>query len=256
MKMGLLKFSKEIKHLIYVIIVLSIVFAFNDGSGSFVFSNWLNNFLSTLILVTVVVLTFFVGIKVASKLLNYDTEFCIWKLKYAGFSRESKFPYNVKLFDTVLFRVYLFPHIGTIIALVLTLISNGGLFFTAIFTFLAKEKRKIGKDRVYLKGSTELSITLISIVFILVLIMLFKILNIEKGLLIGSWFLIWNLIPIGPLLGSKIFFSSRTLYFGTLIFTILFLSIVSVMPLFVGLLITTLFSVIAMIVYFWKFECK
>ena len=243
-----LKSSKEIKSLIYVIIVLSIVFGFNDGSSGFVFSDWFGNFILTLILVAVVVLTFFVGMKVASKLFNYEIEFSIWKLKKYWFSRWAKFP--LKLRD---FKVNNM-HLGTILALFFTLASNGALFFTAIFTFFVKEKLKIGKYMPYLKNSTESGIALISIVFVFLLIILFKILNIQEGLVIGSWFIIWNLLPIGPLIGSKIFFNSRTLYFGILVFTILFLSTVSVIPWLIGLIIAVLFAVIGMIVYFWKFE--
>ncbi len=253
MKMVSLKFSEETKSLIYIILILGLVFGFNDGSGSFVFSNWLNNFLSTLILVAVVVLTFFVGMKIASKLFNYGVEFGVWELKYYGFSEESKFPYKVKIVGFEIFRLNFLLPIGIIIALLITLISNGILYFTAIFTVKFKEKKKIGKERIYLKGFTKAAILSIVVLIMLILNLLFKVGGIERGFLIGFWFIIWNLMPVGSLIGSKIFFGSRVLYFGLLIFVLLFSVILAIIPSFLGLLIALLFSILAMIVYFYKF---
>jgi len=253
MKMELLKFSKEVKDLIYAVIVLAIVFGFNDSNASFVFSDWLSNFLSVLLLVAIVFLTFFVGMKVASRLFNYEVEFSIWRLKKYFFTKYAHFPMELKLLKKKLFEIKSL-HFGVIFSFFLMLISNGTIFFTSIFTFLVKDKRKFGKFRPDLKDSTEMGITIISLIFVVLLIVVFKILNIPEGVFIASWFLIWNLIPIGPLLGSKIFFASRIIYFWILVFMVLFLSIISVIPWFLSLVIALLFSLIAMIVYFVKVE--
>ena len=248
MKMELLKFSKEVKDLIYAIIVLAIIFGFNDGASSFVFSNWLNNFISVLFLVIIVMLTFFVSLKVSSRLFNYEIDFSIWRLKQYFFAKSTHFPlkfgkYKIKSL-----------HFGVILAIFITLISNGAAFFTAFFTFFIKGKTKIGKFRNYLKDSTEMGVTIISIIFLLILIVIFKFIGSTYGMIIASWFLIWNLIPIGPLIGSKIFFSSRTNYFWILVFLVLFLSFISVIPWFLSIIIALFFSIIAMIVYFVRVE--
>ena len=253
--MALLKFSGETKHLIYAIIVLSVVFAFNDGRESFVFSLWAANFIRTLILVSVVVMTFVLGVRLGSKLFNYRSEFSIWKLKKYFLSKDSNFPLELTLLDKKILRINTL-HMGVIISLFLAIVSNGTVFFTAIFTFFIKEKKKIGKERVYLKGFTEASIALISVFSIVVLIILFKLMGIQEGIKIASWFLLWNLIPIGPLLGSKILFNSRTIYVGLLIFMILFLSIITIIPWLVSIIISGFFAVIALIIYFVKFEYK
>jgi len=252
MKMVSLKFSKEIKDLIYVIIVLGIIFGFNDGGSGFAFSNWISNFISTLILVCIVVLTFFVGIKLSSILFNYSVEFSVWRLRHYFFSTKAKFPMNFRFFGLRFNLNNL--HFGTILSLFLTLISNGLFYFTSIFTFSAKDQKKIGKDKVYLKDFTEMGISLISLFLVLFLIIVFKIIGIERGVIVGSWFIIWSLIPFGPLIGAKIFFGSRTLYIGTVAFMILFLSIVSAIPFILSLLIAVLFAFIILIVYFLKIE--
>lgn len=243
MKMVSLKFSKETKSLIYVIFILGLVFGFNDGLGSFVFSIWFNNFILNLMLISIVVLTFFVSIKLISNFFNYESKFCVWKLKQYSYSKKAHFP--IKYINNF--------HLGTFIALVVTLISNGILYFTAIFIVKFKEKKKIGKERIYLKGFTKAAILSIAILIMLILNLLFKVGGIERGFLIGFWFIIWNLMPVGSLIGSKIFFGSRVLYFGLLIFVLLFSVILAIIPSLLGLLIALLFSIIAMIVYFYKF---
>lgn len=248
MKMGLLKFSKEIKDLIYAIIVLAIIFGFNDGSSSFVFSDWLKNFVSILFLSIIIMLTFFVGLKVSSRLFNYEIKFSIWRLKRYFFFKSAYI--NLRLGKFKITSI----HFGIILALFLTLISNGVAFFTGFFTFYTKDKKKIGKFRNYLRDSTEMGITIMSVIFLLILIIIFKLIGSYDGMLISSWVLIWNLLPLGPLMGSKLFFTSRTNYFWMLVFLVLFLSLVSIIPWFLSLVIALFFSVIAMIIYFVKVE--
>ena len=56
MKKGYMNLSREIKSIIVIVLVLTFIFAFDDGKPAFVLTDWLLNFLYVLILVSLTVL--------------------------------------------------------------------------------------------------------------------------------------------------------------------------------------------------------
>ena len=64
--------SLEVKAIISVIVLLAIIFGFNDGSNEFIFSDWIGNLILIIFVVALVVLVNVLGSKLAAK--YYGTE--------------------------------------------------------------------------------------------------------------------------------------------------------------------------------------
>jgi len=237
-----LKSSKEIKAFTITAIVLTLIFAFNDNKSSFIFSQWFSNFLTILAIILITLIVHLIGIKIATNYFKQESEFKIWDFKQFLFSPKRHLKKPIPL--------------GIIISLLVMLISNGTAFFTAISTFHITPKKRIGRK---FPNISEKEIALIGVYALLanlILLIIFKSLSIQQGVLINSWFILWNLLPIADLIGSHIFFASRTLYFFILFFILFFLLILSVLSIFSTIILALIFTAIVTIIYFYFLEYK
>ncbi|MFH1210011.1 MAG: hypothetical protein V1663_04450 [archaeon] len=237
MKKIFLNLSKEVKTLLLAVIVLTLIFAFNDNKPSFILSNWLSNLFLVLFLVIITLLFHIAGVKLAANYFDQEARFKFWHIKQFYFTEKRHLPLP-------------FP-IGIIIALFFTLISNGTSFFTAITTFEISNKKRIGRSFPNISEKEIAFICFWGIFANLVLLMFFKFINIPQGVLINSWFIIWNLLPITDLMGSQMFFSYRILYLFFLFFIIIFLLLISFISLPFTLVISILISIVLIIIYFY-----
>ena len=242
MKKTLLSSSKETKTFIIVTIVLTLIFAFNDNKQSFVFLQWFSNFLYTLILVIITLSIHILGIKLASSYFKQDSRFKLWDFTQFLFAEKRHFKKPLP--------------IGIFVSLLITLMSNGAIFFTAISTFQTSHKKTIGRKFPNISEREIALIGIYSLLANLILLIIFKLLGIQQGLLINSWFILWNLLPISDLIGSQIFFGSRTLYFFSLFFILLFLLFISTLNIFSTVILVLLFTAILTVIYFRYIEYK
>lgn len=235
--------KKEVRHLIFGILILSFVFGFNDRRETFNLGYWLLNFLMIMIIITISL----VAREVVRKFFAYRkgcvTEYCLWFVKQLGFRKGAKIKTG-------------FPF-GAIVALYLSLISNGVLYFTGIDKneISAVRKYRLGRRFTRLTGYDEslilLSGILTSAFFVLFFSGLDRLVNIDFGMFVtvNFWLTLFALIPIPPLDGGKIFFNSRPLYIFSATFVIA-LFLMKDLNFILSLLFSIIIAFILMVVYY------
>src|SRR3989344_6056670 len=234
MNLKSLALSKELRHSLVIILILSFVFGFNDKRETFAFSLWLSNFVHVFVLVAVTVFVHVVAAKLAANKLGQDAEISLLSFK-------------TKRFGSVPF--------STILSMVLMLISRGMLYFTAVSTIIVKKSPRLSKG-FYLNESKEALIYFWALVSNIILIIIFNFLDIKTGVLINSYFLFWNLLPIPGFIGSKIFFHNKTLYILFLIFALLFLLLFNKVNLILLIIMLIAAAFLVMILWILKKEYK
>ena len=217
--------SKEVSHSIWIVVILTLVFGFNDGRDVFVLSNWLYNLVNVFVLVCVSILATIIAAKITASHFGEEAE-----LKILGIN---------KSFNLLGFKIKSIP-ITAIIAFVLMIVSRGIIYFTSIFTIDVSKKSNFGK---VLYENREALIYFWALMANLALIVVFNYLNVELGVLINMWLLIWNILPIPGFLGSKIFFNNKILYIFFLVFALLLM-------IFTGKINTILLLVLALLIGF------
>ncbi|MCD4666423.1 hypothetical protein K8R47_01285 [archaeon] len=227
--------SKEIKHLIIATLILGIIFGFNDRQPTFEPSFWITNFISTLLLSAVIVLTTIIGYKIAANLFRSKISFELWSIKRFGLKKTSKFKNKF--------------YLGSILAILIMLLSLGKFFFTAISTFTVEETKKLGKRYESLTHKEEAAIAASGILFNVILIAIFKILNIEFGMIMGSWFIAWHLLPFSDLPGGKIFFGAILLYIFLIAFVVIFLLLIPISSIIASIVWALLAGISLVLIY-------
>ena len=254
MNLKLLISSKELKHSIWIIVILTLIFGFNDGRDNFVLSSWLYNLFSIFLLVVITILAHMIGAKLAASKLGQEAELEVVGIKSTKFNFlwwrvEEKFEWNV--FG---FKIKAIPF-SSIIGLLFMLMSYGTFYFTAVSTIIVKRSYRLGRG-FELGENKEALIYFWALVANLVLIVIFNSLNIGMGVVIGSYFVLWNLLPIHGLLGSKIFFNNKTLYVFFLIFTLLFLLFFTKINFILLLILAVVVAFLVMVFWIFKMESK
>ncbi len=212
---------REIAYLATVIIVLSLVFGFNDGSEKFEMSYWLLNFIKILVIVALSVLIHDFAHDMMAKRYGFLSEYRVWGLKRFGFG-EPSFPKQINLFGKT-FTIHSFP-LGIIIALLVTLLSNGRAFFTAISSYglVIKKTHRIGKRFIEVTDFEEAKIALAGPMANILLVIIFKLFNsagtFDAVIMVNTWMAFWDMFPLPGLDGSKVFWGSRPLYVFSFIF--------------------------------------
>jgi len=254
MKKGLLKWSEELRDSIWVIVILAIIFGFNDSSEVFTWGAWLSNLLRVLVLCAITIFVHVVCAKLAANHFDQKAELRIWginrlKFRFLGTRVNMEVKWNI-----LGFKINYLPF-GAMIGFLLTLMSMGTFYFTAISTIVIDKINRIGGE-FYLREKNEALIYFWSLVGNLGLVALFGLLGITQGVAIGSYFVLWNLLPISDLLGAKIFFNNRILYVFFLVFSLLFLLLFGLVNIFWTIIICLFFAFMLALWYFFKIEYK
>ncbi|MBS3141204.1 hypothetical protein J4405_03610 [Candidatus Woesearchaeota archaeon] len=220
--------SKEIKSVIISIILISIIFSYNDRNQVFAWNTWLQNLLLTFSITAIVILVYIIGIK------------------FSSFKQG-----NLATFSSMDIKA---DYLRAFMALILMLISNGLLYFSSIYNIKQEKVKKLGQ-RYEKEKEFEMALSLFSGLFlVLILILIFNYLNIQLGILISIWFLAWNLVPIASSAGTDLFFFSRPLYFFSITFFPLTIILTLVLPSLLSLILSLVFSIIVFVYYFFKVE--
>lgn len=250
MNMKSLISSRELKHSIWIVIILTLIFGFNDGKDIFVWSSWFSNLFSVFVLVVITILAHMIGAKLAAIKLDQEAELEVLGMKSLNLNIfaariEEKFDWNI--FG---YRVRFIP-IGAILGFLFMIMSYGTFYFTAISTIILKKSPRLRKG-FNLWENKEALIYVWALVANLILLVIFNSLNIEFGVIINSYFILWNLLPIPGFLGSKIFFNNKMLYVFFLIFSLFFLVFFTSMDLILLILLAGLIGFLIMM--FWVFK--
>jgi len=231
---------QETKHILIVIMLLTVVFSFNDKSVVFNPDRYVTNFIYVLVLVTFSMFVHLVTLKFASAHFGVSPEFRLWSLEEISNIRPIKWKSEG-------FR---FTYSGILVALLITLISNGKAFFTAVSTFSIDKTKALGK---IFSNITEYEISIIASLVIfahVLLVILFKSINVDLGVTINTWMVLWNLIPLSSFLGSKIFFGSRTLYVFTFVTSVISLILIRILSALQTVILTIIVVLLAVYFYF------
>lgn len=236
--------KKESLFLFLSILILSLVFGFDDGSDFFVLNNWLINLLRIFLLVCVAVLFRELVVKLFAKRHEAISEYKPWLVH--------QFWFNRKISRGLPFGIF--------ISLIGSVISSGKFFFTALGVHDLRENTnpRVGRKFQNLEYREEAQIVSMGILANLFLAIvgltignLFN-LNMTLFVNINFWIVLFNMIPISELDGAKIFFGSLLTYVFLLVFLVTaFLLIKSSVVL--GLFMAFIVAVIVMflVYYVW-----
>jgi Zn-dependent protease len=269
--------KKEIIALIISIFVLTLAVAFDDGSPVFQWSTWLGNFCLVFFIVGISFIAQQMGHKIAASLDGFKAEYDLWgvqtfKLKdfwvlnpsrymnLMGRAKNKPFPRKISIFNKE-FLIESFP-LGLVLSLLVTIFSNGQLFFLAVgqYNLLIERHSRFGRKFLEVTHFEEAKIALAGPMVNIVLMVIAALFN-QKGIfdtfiLVNAWLALFHMLPLPKLAGTKILFGSRVLYafsFTFMIAMVILVYTVGVIPLLlISLLCGAIFASIAY--YFWYLE--
>lgn len=196
-----------------VVIALAIIVA----SFSAAFTE-LNKFLLSALFLTIIFVVYTGTKKIAAYLYESEEETQIWSFQRYGFYKKSYFKYPIP--------------IGIILPFIIPLFSMGLALFPLPWLAITQSKIKPKKERAAKKHGfwsfsemTEYHIAVIhswAFVSLLVLFIIAILLNISQLASLSILFAIFNLLPLGKLDGSRVFFGFRPFYFVLLGTAIIF----------------------------------
>ncbi len=235
--------KRELIHFVISILILSLVFGWNDGKSTFDVAYFLANFLKIIILVTLTLLVHELGHKLTARFYDAETEYELITLERIWFKGKLKKPIPV------------FP----IVAVFLAIVSKGQLFFTGIAKtkILTQSKRRVGRKFIELTGYEEALILfsgpLANILLILLLTILGRMLgtNFPTFITINLFVALWYMVPLPGFDGNGIYFGSRFFYIFGLAFLVLALLLQTLSPIW-GTLGALLLATIIGWINFWK----
>lgn len=252
-----IKFSrKEVNHFIITLVVLTLVFGFNDFSSKFVFSNWLGNFFGVFVIILISLLAHVVGHKWAARKFGVRAEHRIWTLYAFGFRKRERFPLIVRIFRKPLYKLKSF-WAGVFVPLIATLVTNGRFFLPLAESFetFREGARRFGMKYQRLTEYELAKIALAGPFANLILLFVFKSMNsggvFDFPIVINSLMAILHMLPIPGLDGSKVFFGSKPLFgfsFAFILFYILLMFSLSVVGAFI---LSLVLALVAGLVYYY-----
>ncbi len=256
-----LKFSKtEILHLVIALFIVAFVFGFNDGRDIFELNFWFINFIKIIIFSAIAIFVHIFSQKLVAKYYGFSCEFRLWAIRQWRFIPVPKFPKKWKLFGLNIDLGGL--PIGAILAVLITLLSNGLFYFIAIGNYLitSSKSTRIGRKWVYISDSEEAKIATVGAMSNIFLMLILKIVNFQNIfddlIFINGLYALFSLIPIPPLDGAKLFISNRVLYIFTLVFVICTVALISYLSSLLILIIALILGAVMGIIYFYFFLYK
>tara|TARA_Y100000310_G_scaffold344038_1_gene454705 strand:+ start:763 stop:1572 length:810 start_codon:yes stop_codon:yes gene_type:complete len=256
--------KKEIVALAISILVMGLALGFNDKQEVFVFSYFIYNLFIMTLMVGVAFVVHQLGHKLVAYMSGFKTEYKIWGLQTLrwwplherwSIKRTPQFPKVVTIGKKQI-TIESLP-VGIILAVLVTVVSNGWAFFLAVgqYNLLIERASRVGKKFVEVTDFEEAKIALAGPMANILLMVIASLFNqygtFDNFILINSALALFYMIPVSQLDGAKVLFSSRIMYvFGLLfiIFMVVLIHFISVIPL---LIISGLFAFIGGAVYFY-----
>lgn len=252
------KFTKqEIKHIILAILVIGFSFAFDDKQAKFSLSYWLKNFVIITILVIIAYLAKALTQKYIAKRIGCYAETQPWKLERYGIRKEAHFPVRFSIGITT-FTVKYVP-LGFIVPILITLLSNGQLFFvtTSILFITTIPHYRIGREFKHITNYETAKIAASGPFVCIVLALIFKLLNfnhnplIDEFILINSWMALSNILPIPHFDGGEAYSGSRPLFVLTAAFILASLVFLNFLNIFVTFILAAVIALLALLLFYY-----
>ena len=237
----------EITNMAISILVLGLVFGFDDGKETFVLTRWLLNLLGMILIVAIIILIRETVIKITANRHKVDSEYGLWNIKkvlFKGGNLKSGVP------------------IGIILTLLFSILSKGKLFFTAIGSHNLKERlaARTGRKYIFLEYKEESLIVMsgiltnISLIYIAALLQTIFSIKLNNFITINFFIALFNIIlPVSNLDGAKIFFGSRLQWVFGVLFLLTSFSLFR-LGFLTGLIIAAVLSGIGVLVYYFKWN--
>ncbi len=242
MKKILPKFSREVSDSLIVILLLTIIFAYNDRKEVTTAASWSSNLILTFVIVALSILFLILGYKLAARYYGNSLTFGLWRISY----EEEKFSMRA-------FHIPLAKYLGQVLAIILTLVSSGLFYFTAISSFSTEIKSKRKRFR-QVTGYENSMTAIMGLLFSFLALFFFKSTSSSTGVLVNTWIIIGNLIPFSSLPGAYIAMKSRTSYVFITALSIFILILIGILSIKAAVLIALIFAVILTLFYFKYIE--
>ncbi len=242
--------SNQFKDFILTILIVTFVFAFDDKQTTFQINYWLLNFLRVGIGVSIVVLVHYLGHKIVAKHYGAQITHQFWSIKRFGFPKKAKFSNLKKGINSI--------PLGGILAVIITFLSNGKLFFFPVESIevKAKEYKRLGRNKLKILEKEVARIAFAgptaNIFFAFILQSFNEYGGFNQIILTSCLYAVYSMIPWSQLDGAKIFFGSLNLYIFALSFVLLSFFLLMIIPPLAALLISIIGAIIIIGLFFIK----
>ena len=236
--------KKETINIVIVAFIAAFVFSFNEwGIESFDFSTGLKNLSISFVLCIIVYSIYVLAEKLVARYYEYGISFEILTIekKIKEVRRIVKIP------------------IGPLVTLFITLASVGKFSFVILnsFKLVPDGELRTGRRWTGVKEFEEAQVALSGPLSLVVLLVIFKTLSpfsqvFEKGMFIASTIMIFNLLPLPKVDGSKIFFGSFPLYVTSLIFSVAFVLLIFYLSIIQTIILALVIALAVGIAYLYK----
>lgn len=251
--------KREKKHLAIAIFIIAFVLSFNEwGTDEFNLATGILNLLRALFFTSIILIVHQLAQKKAASNLDCKTEYRIWQLGRFRLLETGKKPRTFYLLN----KQYQLPKLplGIIIPLFVSLFSAGKLFFVGVGGFNIKEltTRRAGRLRLHVTEYELGKIAYSGILVELGFLFLFKLILplaptfFEKGMFISASLAIFNMLPIPPLDGSKVFFGGNIFYLFLLTLTLIYSLTIFILNPFLTVFISLLLAFIIAFLFAYK----
>jgi len=247
--------KKELRNFFIVILTLTFVFAFNDGRPSFELYYWLTNFVKVFLIVTLGILVHDLGHDFIVRKQGFNSEFKYWGLKRFSIRKEPFFPRQINIFGKK-YTIESFP-LGILMAILITLFSNGQLYWAAIssYSLLKIKAHRLGRKFVEVTDFEEAKIAIAGPLAMLFLMVLLKIFNtggiFDQFVSIYSIVIVYDMLPLPGLDGFKVVMGSKPLFAFGFAFIVSAVLLINALNSIFALLLAVLISLIIGLVYFY-----
>ena len=250
------KYTKqEIRNLLISIITLAIVFGFDDGRSTFEIGYWLTNFIKVLISVAVIVLVHDLGHDLIAKKHGFMSEYRLWRIKRYGFKPASRLPKEIKIFGQK--KLIKSIPIGVIIAITVTLLTNGKFWWAAVSSYglIIERLSRFGKKYINVTDYEDAKIALAGPFAVLTFILLLKLIDhsgvFSKVIFIASVMAVYDMLPIPGLDGWKVALGSKQLYIFSFLLTISIITLIQVTSTFLTIIVSAVLATALLILYYY-----
>lgn len=240
--------NTQMKLLLISALIMGFVFGFDDKRPVFEITYWFINFLKWSLISFLSLIIFAYIPNLFTRKFACSARYEPWRLERFGLKEYRKFS-RYKLFG---FKLKYLP-IGIILPILITLISNGKLFFVAtmIFVTTINPAFRIGKKYIRITDYENAKVALISPIAAILLAVLSKMIfpNFTELPLVNSMLAISYMIPLPSLNGSTVFFGSKILYTLAMVFILLTALLLNFIEPISAVLIAAIFAVIITFLY-------
>lgn len=239
--------KKELRYFLVSLLVLTFIFAFDDGRVDLVFIYWLGNFFKIFVFVLIAFGLHVIVQKKYAEWIDCKHKYKLWSIRKFWFDAKTQLKKPIPF--------------GVFLSLILAFYSRGKFFFTALGSVdIAGKKGRVGRSFYHVTKFEVAKCALLGNIANLFLILLLVVLgelfsgfNFKQLININFWIIVWNMIPIPPLDGGKVFFGSRPLYvfgIGFIVLAILLKGIGLLGALGLG----GILAFIVLAIYYYKWE--